>query len=172
MLATRCRPGQCSPNRRHFLPSAESDRTLTNMPRDLDLNLLTISSARAAVQERQVAATDLVEDFYRKIESEDRKPGQVNAYLTLTRERALGQAKKLDEIADRGDPLPPLGGVPIAIKDVIVTRGVRATAGSKMLSGYVSPYDSTAISRLEQAGAIVLGKANCDEFAMGSSTEN
>ena len=142
------------------------------MPQDLDLKLLTIASTRTAVQERQITATALVEAFYKKIESEDSKPGQVNAYLTLTRERALGQANKLDEIADRGDPLPPLGGVPIAVKDVIVTKGARTTAGSKMLGGYVPPYDSTAISCLEEAGAIVLGKVNCDEFAMGSSTEN
>jgi aspartyl-tRNA(Asn)/glutamyl-tRNA(Gln) amidotransferase subunit A len=142
------------------------------MPQDLDLKLLTIASTRTAVQERQITATALVEAFYKKIESEDSKPGQVNAYLTLTRERALGQANKLDEIADRGDPLPRLGGVPIAVKDVIVTKGARTTAGSKMLGGYVPPYDSTAISRLEEAGAVVLGKVNCDEFAMGSSTEN
>jgi aspartyl-tRNA(Asn)/glutamyl-tRNA(Gln) amidotransferase subunit A len=142
------------------------------MPQDLDLKLLTIASTRTAVQERQITATALVEAFYKKIESEDSKPGQVNAYLTLTRERALGQANKLDDIADRGDPLPPLGGVPIAVKDVIVTKGARTTAGSKMLGGYVPPYDSTAISRLEEAGAVVLGKVNCDEFAMGSSTEN
>jgi aspartyl-tRNA(Asn)/glutamyl-tRNA(Gln) amidotransferase subunit A len=142
------------------------------MREDFNLELLTISSARTAVQERQVTATALVEKFYRKIEAEDSKPNQVNAYLTLTRERALKQAKALDELADRGEPLPPLGGVPIGIKDVIVTKGVRTTAGSKMLRGYVPPYDSTAVVRLEQAGAIVLGKVNCDEFAMGSSTEN
>ena len=82
------------------------------MAEDLDLKLLTVASTRIAVQERQITATALVEAFYKKIEGEDRRPGQVNAYLTLTRERALGQANKLDEIADRGDPLPPLGGVP------------------------------------------------------------
>src|SRR5436305_2782228 len=142
------------------------------MPQDLDLKLLTIASTRTAVQERQITATALVEAFYKKIDGKDRKPGHVNAYLPLTRERALGQANKLDDIADRGDPLPPLGGVPIAVKDVIVTKGARTTAGSKMLGGYVPPYDSTAISRLEEAGAVVLGKVNCDEFAMGSSTEN
>jgi aspartyl-tRNA(Asn)/glutamyl-tRNA(Gln) amidotransferase subunit A len=75
-------------------------------------------------------------------------------------------------MADRGDPLPPLAGVPIAIKDVMVMRGVRSTAGSKILGNFVSPYDCTAVARLEAAGAIVLGKTNCDEFAMGSSTEN
>ncbi|HVH87075.1 MAG TPA: Asp-tRNA(Asn)/Glu-tRNA(Gln) amidotransferase subunit GatA [Terriglobales bacterium] len=142
------------------------------MAADLDLNLLTISSARAAVQERQTTATALVEKFYSKIEAEDQRPGQPNAFLTLTRERALEQAKKIDGIVDHGDPVPPLGGVPIAIKDVILTRGVRTTAGSKILGNFVPPYDCTAISRLEQAGAIILGKLNCDEFAMGSSNEN
>src|SRR5438270_10377805 len=142
------------------------------MPEDLALNLLTVRLARTAWKERQTTATALVERLYKKIESEDSKPGQVNAYLTLSQERAFAQAKKLDDLVDRGKPLPPLGGVPIAIKDVIVTKGTRTTAGSKMLGGYVPPYDSVAISRLEQAGAIVLGKVNCDEFAMGSSTEN
>lgn len=142
------------------------------MAQSLDLDALTVSSARAAVQERQITASDLVQAFYRKIEAEDQKPGQVNAYLTLSRERALAQAEKVDALADRGEPLPPLGGVPVAIKDVIVTRGVRTTAGSKMLSTFQPPYDCTVVSRLEQAGAIILGKVNCDEFAMGSSNEN
>jgi aspartyl-tRNA(Asn)/glutamyl-tRNA(Gln) amidotransferase subunit A len=142
------------------------------MSKDLDLGLLTVSSARAAVQERQTTAAALVESFYAKIEAQDRQPGQVNAYLHLTRERALQQAKRMDAVVDRGDPLPPLGGVPIAVKDVIVTRGIRTTAGSKILGNHVPPYDCTAVSRLESAGAIILGKLNCDEFAMGSSNEN
>jgi aspartyl-tRNA(Asn)/glutamyl-tRNA(Gln) amidotransferase subunit A len=139
---------------------------------DLDLKLLTISSARAAVQERQTTATALAQKFYAKIDAEDRQPGEANAYLTLMRDRAFEQAQKVDAIVDRGDGLPPLGGVPIAIKDVIITRGVRTTAGSKILGNYIPPYDSTAVSRLEQAGAVILGKLNCDEFAMGSSNEN
>jgi aspartyl-tRNA(Asn)/glutamyl-tRNA(Gln) amidotransferase subunit A len=98
------------------------------MATNLDLNGLTVSSSRSAVQERQLTAIALVEAFYRKIEDEDRQPGQVNAYLTLSRERALQQAAKIDAVADRGDPLPPLGGVPVAVKDVIATRGVRNTA--------------------------------------------
>jgi aspartyl-tRNA(Asn)/glutamyl-tRNA(Gln) amidotransferase subunit A len=142
------------------------------MSQDLDLNLLTVSSARAAVQERQTTATSLVEGFYAKIQAEDCTRGKVNAYLTLTRERALRQAEMLDQIVDRGDPLPPLGGVPIAVKDVLVTRGARTTAGSKILGEYIPPYDCTAVARLEAAGAIILGKVNCDEFAMGSSNEN
>src|SRR5215468_1831439 len=142
------------------------------MPEDLDLNVLTVSSARAAVQERQTTAQALVESFYGKIEAEDRQPGQINAFLNLTRERALQQAKRMDAIVDKGNPLPPLGGVPVAIKDVMVTRGIRTTAGSKILGNYIPPYDCTAVSRLEAAGAIILGKLNCDEFAMGSSNEN
>lgn len=142
------------------------------MADNLDLSALTISSVRAAVQERQITAMSVVEAFYRKIEEEDQQPDQVNAYLTLSCERAMEQARKTDAIADRGDPIPPLGGVPIAVKDVMVTRGVRTTAGSKILDTFVPPYDCTSVSRLEQAGAITLGKVNCDEFAMGSSTEN
>ena len=135
----------------------------------MDLAALTVASTRTAIAEKQVTATRLVEDFYRKINVEDR---DVHAYLTLSAERALAKAKQIDEIAAKGDPLPALAGVPVAIKDAIVTRGVRSTAGSKILENFIPPYDCTAVARLEAAGAIVLGKTNCDEFAMGSSNEN
>lgn len=135
----------------------------------IDLNELTLESARMSVQQRQVTATALAEAFYKKIESDDK---EVHAYLTLSRERALTQASRMDAIADRGDPLPSLGGVPIAIKDVMNTKGIRSTAGSRILENYIAPYDCTAVARLEAAGAVVLGKLNCDEFAMGSSNEN
>ncbi len=78
----------------------------------------------------------------------------------------------MDALAAKGEKLPPMGGVPVAIKDVMVTKGVRSTAGSKILGNYIPPYDCTAVARLEAAGAVVLGKLNCDEFAMGSSNEN
>ena len=78
----------------------------------------------------------------------------------------------MDALAAKGEKLPPLGGVPVGIKDVMVTKGVRTTAGSKILGNYIPPYDCTAVARLEAAGAVVLGKLNCDEFAMGSSNEN
>ena len=139
------------------------------MPEELNLNLLTIDAARSAIQERRATSMSLVESFYTRIQKED---SAIGAYLTLTRERALEQADRMDRIAAEGKPLPPLGGVPIAIKDVMCTRGVRTTAGSKILENFIPPHDSTAVARLEAAGAVILGKLNCDEFAMGSSNEN
>ena len=135
----------------------------------MDLNALTIEAARAAVQARRTTATSLAEAFYAKIEKTD---PEIGAYLTLSKDRALEQAARMDSLAAKGEELPPLGGVPIGIKDVMVTRGVRTTAGSKILGNYIPPYDCTAVARLEAAGALVLGKLNCDEFAMGSSNEN
>ena len=135
----------------------------------MDLNLLTIDAARSAVQERRTSAATLAEAFYAKIESDDPKIG---AFLTLSKERAMAKAAEMDALAAKGEKLPPLGGVPVGIKDVMVTKGIRTTAGSKILGNYVPPYDCTAVTRLEAAGAVVLGKLNCDEFAMGSSNEN
>ena len=135
----------------------------------MDISKLTIDSARAAVADRKTSATALLEAFYGKIHSDDPKIG---AYLILSRERALAKAAEIDARVARGDQLPPLAGVPVGIKDVLVTKGVRTTAGSRILGNYIPPYDSTAVARLEAAGAVVLGKLNCDEFAMGSSNEN
>ena len=135
----------------------------------MDINALTVASTRTAILEKQFTAVRLVEEFYKKINVED---NEVHAYLTLSKDRALAQAQRIDDLASRGAALPPLAGVPVAIKDVMVTRGVRTTAGSKILENFVPPYDCTAVARLEAAGAIVLGKLNCDEFAMGSSNEN
>ena len=135
----------------------------------MNLNSLTIDAARSSVQDRKITATALAEAFYAKIQKDD---PQIGAYLILSRDRALEQAGRMDQLASRRGKLPPLGGVPIGIKDVLATRGVRTTAGSKILGNYVPPYDCTAVSRLEAAGAVILGKTNCDEFAMGSSNEN
>src|ERR1700693_4001287 len=129
----------------------------------------TIDSARSAVQERKTTALGLAEAHYARIQKED---AQIGAFLTLCKERALEQADRIDRMAAEGKPLPPLGGVPVAIKDVMSTRGVHTTAGSKSLGHYIPPYDCTAVARMEAAGAVVLGKTNCDEFAMGSSNEN
>src|SRR5450432_2153621 len=135
----------------------------------MNLNLLTIDAARSAVQERKTSAAALAESFYAKIDSDD---PQIGAYLTLSKDRALTKAAEMDAMAAKGEKLPPLGGVPVGIKDVLVTRGIRTTAGSKILGNYIPPYDCTAVARMEAAGAVMLGKTNCDEFAMGSSNEN
>jgi aspartyl-tRNA(Asn)/glutamyl-tRNA(Gln) amidotransferase subunit A len=135
----------------------------------MDLKSLTIDAARAAIQERRTTAFALAEEFYLRIGKQD---PEIGAYLTLSKERALTKAAEIDALAAKGERLPPLGGVPVAIKDVMATRDVRTTAGSKILGSYVPPYDCTAVARMESAGAVVLGKLNCDEFAMGSSNEN
>jgi aspartyl-tRNA(Asn)/glutamyl-tRNA(Gln) amidotransferase subunit A len=135
----------------------------------MNLDPLTVDSARTAVLEKQTTATALVDAFYQKIEAKD---GAIGAYLTLCREHAYQQAAYIDALADKGDALPPLAGVPIAIKDVFAMKGVRTTAGSQVLANFLAPYDATAVQRLEAAGAVILGKTNCDEFAMGSSNEN
>jgi aspartyl-tRNA(Asn)/glutamyl-tRNA(Gln) amidotransferase subunit A len=135
----------------------------------MELNSFTIDAVRSAVQERKTTATSLAEAFYAKIERDD---PQIGAYLILSKDRALAKAAEIDALAAKGEKLPPLGGVPVGIKDVMVTRDLRTTAGSKILGNYIPPYDCTAVARMEAAGAVVLGKLNCDEFAMGSSNEN
>src|SRR5258708_5156785 len=135
----------------------------------MNLTGLTIDAARSAVQERKTSAAALGEAFYAKIATDDPKIG---AFLTLSKDRAAAKAAEIDALAERGEKLPPLAGVPVGIKDVLVTKGIRTTAGSKILGNYIPPYDCTAVARLEAAGAVVLGKLNCDEFAMGSSNEN
>ena len=96
----------------------------------------------------------------------------IGSFLALTRERALAQAERVDADVRAGNPVGPLAGVPIAIKDVLTMAGAPTTAGSRILAGYRPPYDATVVTRLEAAGAVLLGKLNCDEFAMGSSNEN
>ncbi|MGA3125403.1 MAG: Asp-tRNA(Asn)/Glu-tRNA(Gln) amidotransferase subunit GatA [Candidatus Korobacteraceae bacterium] len=139
---------------------------------DIDTNTiaaLTIAAARSLVASRETSAVALAEAHYAQIENRD---AAIGSFLTLTRERALAQAGRIDRLAEKGDPLPPLAGVPVAIKDVLMTRGERTTAGSRFLEHFVAPYDATAVEKLEAAGAVCLGKLNCDEFAMGSSNEN
>ena len=142
---------------------------MTMIDSEMDLDKLTIDAARSAVAEGKISATALAQEYFTKIESDDPKIG---AFLMLSKERGLAKAAEIDSLIKKGDKLPPLAGVPVGIKDVLVTKGVRTTAGSKILSNYVPPYDCTAVARLEAAGAVVLGKLNCDEFAMGSSNEN
>src|SRR5882724_11637744 len=129
----------------------------------------TIGGVREALAAKKISARELAADFYTRIEA--RNP-ELNAYLALSPERARRQADRIDALVAEGKTLPPLAGVPVAIKDVISTRGTKTTCGSKILENYIPPYDATAVERLEAAGAVILGKTNCDEFAMGSSNEN
>ena len=129
----------------------------------------TIDGVRQALAARKVSARELTRDFFARIAS--RNP-ELNAYLALSPERAYAKADEIDAAIADGEMLPPLAGVPVAIKDVLSTRGITTTCGSKILQNYVPPFDATAVERLEAAGAVILGKTNCDEFAMGSSNEN
>jgi aspartyl-tRNA(Asn)/glutamyl-tRNA(Gln) amidotransferase subunit A len=129
----------------------------------------TLAELRAGIQAGTTKAADLAASYYERIAQ---KNPRLNVYLRLTKERALAQAARMDDAAAKGDPLGPLAGIPVGIKDVLVMRGAPATAGSKILQDYQPPYDATAVAKLEAAGAVLLGKLNCDEFAMGSSNEN
>jgi aspartyl-tRNA(Asn)/glutamyl-tRNA(Gln) amidotransferase subunit A len=129
----------------------------------------TLAALKAKIVSGSTKAADLAASYYERIAAIN---PQLNVYLSLTRDRAFEQAARIDALAAKGDPLPALAGIPVGIKDVLVMKGAPATAGSKILQGYEPPYDATAVQKLEAAGAVLLGKLNCDEFAMGSSNEN
>lgn len=135
----------------------------------MDIATLTIDRVRAGLLAREFSAAELAGEALRFAAAENPR---TNAYLRLCEERALEQARRVDQALARGEDPGPLAGVPVAVKDVIVTRGVTTTCASRLLENYVPPYDATAIVKLEAAGGVILGKTNCDEFAMGSSNEN
>ena len=135
----------------------------------MDAATLTIHEARQRLRAGELGAEALVRSYLARIEAVDPR---LRAYVTVTREAALDKAQAVDRRIKKGEPLGLLDGIPLAIKDVICTKGVLTTCGSKILAGFIPPYDATVILRLQAAGAIVLGKTNMDEFAMGSSTEN
>ncbi len=128
-----------------------------------------IGSIRSGLLKKEFSA----EEFTRRaLEHAEKENPKTNAYLTFASVRAMAAAEAVDRKIAAGEDPGALAGVPIAVKDVIVTKGLRTTCGSKLLEHYIPPYDATAIIRLEQAGGIIIGKTNCDEFAMGSSNEN
>ena len=129
---------------------------------------LTIHAAWAALQRGDFSAVELTQSLVDRIAQVD---GQVNAYLTVTAELALAQAAAADVRRSCGETAPLLG-IPLAVKDVLCTEGVRTTCGSRILEHFIPPYTATAVHRLTAAGMVLLGKTNTDEFAMGSSTEN
>jgi len=132
------------------------------------LNELTLHEAVSGLAAGNFTAVALTQALLDRIEAVD---GKVRAYLTVTKTEALAQAAAADQRRAEGDDAPLLG-VPLAIKDVLATKGIETTCGSKILKGFQPPYSATAVERLTAAGAIILGKVNCDEFAMGSSNEN
>ncbi|HUF71943.1 MAG TPA: Asp-tRNA(Asn)/Glu-tRNA(Gln) amidotransferase subunit GatA [Gammaproteobacteria bacterium] len=127
----------------------------------------TLAQSAAALKARSVSSVELTKIYLERIARFD---STLNSFITVTRDEALAQAARADERIARGDDDPMLG-VPIAHKDIFCTAGIRTTCGSRMLDGFVSPYDATVVERLARAGAVVLGKTNMDEFAMGSSSE-
>ncbi|ADV84278.1 Asp-tRNA(Asn)/Glu-tRNA(Gln) amidotransferase subunit GatA [Terriglobus saanensis] len=139
----------------------------------MNLKTLTIDVTLAALRSGETTASALAQLHFDKIKTEDQVPGkEINSFLSLAEERAMQQAEKIDGMLKAGENLPVLAGVPIGIKDVLTMQGAPSTAGSKILKNYHPPYDATAVRKLEAAGAVLLGKLNCDEFAMGGSNEN
>lgn len=137
----------------------------------MELHELTIHEAGELLRKREISSEELVSALLARIDNFDK---DIGAYLTIDRKGALEQAKKADkELASAADSdFPFLLGIPVALKDLLCTKGIKTTCASKILENFVPGYDSFAVSRLKKAGAVILGKTNMDEFAMGSSTEN
>jgi len=131
------------------------------------LEYLTISQVTEGLKAKDFTCQELVKHYLDKIESQP----ELNSFITVFNEGALAEAKAVDVKINAGEPLDQLAGVPVAIKDIILVKGTKTTAASKILSNYIATYDASLITKLKESGAIILGKNNCDEFAMGSSTE-
>jgi aspartyl-tRNA(Asn)/glutamyl-tRNA(Gln) amidotransferase subunit A len=135
----------------------------------MDLAKMTIKKINKGLKEKEFSALELTKAYLDRIKKEDKK---INAFLAITENLALAQARAVDEKIAKGEELDILAGAPCAIKDNMMVEGIKCTVASKILKDYIAPYDATVIQKLKNRGAIILGKTNLDEFAMGSSTEN
>jgi aspartyl-tRNA(Asn)/glutamyl-tRNA(Gln) amidotransferase subunit A len=135
----------------------------------VDLQSLSVEKIRQLIREGQASAVEICGEYLRQI---DVRNTELQAFLSQDREKALQQAARVDQLKKDGQPLPPLAGVPMAIKDNILIQGQRCTAGSRILENFTATYNATVIEKLKAAGVVIVGKTNLDEFAMGSSTEN
>ncbi len=135
----------------------------------MELENITIKEIHEGLLKKEFSAEELTKSYLEKIEKEDKN---IHSFLTVSEDLAFFQARKIDETIVKGKNIPLLAGIPFAVKDIILVKGVRCTAGSKILENYIAPYDATCIKSLKKQGAVILGKTNLDEFAMGSSTEN
>ena len=134
----------------------------------MELYNKTLSELALMLREKKISSAELTKSIFDRIEAVEDK---IEAYVTLNKENALKAAEEIDKKISCGEDLSPLAGIPIGIKDNISTKGLRTTCSSKMLENYVPPFNATVMNKLCDAGAVITGKLNMDEFAMGSSTE-
>lgn len=134
----------------------------------MDYNELSITRLKDKLESGEITSVDLIEEYFKRIEKYD---NSIEAFLTLNKEEALKKAKEIDEKRKNGEQLGYLAGIPVAIKDNISTKGLKTTCASNIIKDYIPPFDATVIENLKNADAIIIGKTNLDEFAMGSSTE-
>jgi aspartyl-tRNA(Asn)/glutamyl-tRNA(Gln) amidotransferase subunit A len=135
----------------------------------MSLHALTVHELHQKLRKREISAAEIVESVFQRIASTEER---LHSYITLCRDEALDEAKRADAQLKRGEISSPLLGIPLALKDIFLTEGLRTTCASRILGNFTPPYDATAVKKLKAAGAVITGKTNMDEFAMGSSTEN
>src|SRR5918994_1544972 len=135
----------------------------------MNLFSLTLHEASEKLRQREVSSQELTEAVFRRVAQTD---GILRSYITICRDAAIADAKEADNRLRQGPTASPLLGIPIALKDNLLTRGLRTTCASRILDNFIPPYDATAVAKLRSAGAVITGKTNLDEFAMGSSAEN
>ena len=132
----------------------------------MEIGNLTVSEIRELLLDKKISSVDMIEKYFEKIKEND-----LNTFITLNKEEAIESAKRIDEKIKNGEELGSLAGVPVGIKDNIITKDLRTTAGSKMLENFIPPYEATVVEKIKAADGIIIGKTNMDEFAMGSSNE-